>query len=78
MFALPGATPSRVPILKPCFEMRSSFPRTRDSMFTGPKWIPVFAGMTSFGIATILVCLDQRAPAVTEHLPGRGCRVIGQ
>ena len=34
--------------LKPGFEARSSFPRKREAMFTRPKWIPAFAGMTSF------------------------------
>ena len=34
--------------LKPGFEARSSFPRKRESMFTRPKWIPAFAGMTRF------------------------------
>ena len=41
-----------VRILKPGFEARSSFPRKRESMCTGPKWIPAFAGMTSFRMDT--------------------------
>ena len=41
-----------VSVLKPGFEARSSFPRKRESMCTRPKWIPAFAGMTSFRLRT--------------------------
>ena len=41
-----------VRILKQGFEVRSSFPCKRESMFTRPKWIPAFAGMTSFSMDT--------------------------
>jgi hypothetical protein len=39
-------------MLKPDSDIRSSFPRRRESMFAWLKWIPAFAGMTSFKIET--------------------------